>query len=135
MKRALKIFRFLNLPLVARILLLQRAVGRRGGKNVFVLLDSTPVSAKGRMSRETVDAYVGPVVRLGGKLGLLDTCLTRSVVRCVMHRRNGIDSRVAFGLRKDGGLLQGHCWVVGEEPKPAPGGDAPFQDIVVYPER
>lgn len=132
MNSPLKIFKYPNVFLVARILRLQRKISRRGGESVFDMLEETPVAKRRGMKKETIDRYVYATLRVGSAFGLLNTCLSRSVVRCVLHRENGIPSQVAFGLRKDGGLLQGHCWLVGEEPGD---GAAPFDSIVVYPKK
>ncbi|MFH1539016.1 MAG: lasso peptide biosynthesis protein [bacterium] len=132
-----KIYKYPNIVLIARVLRLQRKISGRNGQNVFAMLEETPVAKRRGMKKETIDRYVYAALRLGGAFGMLNTCLSRSVTRCILHRENGLPSQVAFGLRKDatgaGGVLQGHCWLVGEEPKMEEGGSEPFDSIAVYP--
>ena len=73
-------------------------------------------------------------LRLGAMFGLLNSCLTRSVIRCVLLNRGGVPARVAFGLNKNGDVLDGHCWVLidGEEENTHIA--ARFHDVKIYPE-
>lgn len=132
-----KIYKYPNIVLIARVLRLQRKISGRNGENVFAMLEETPLAKRRGMKKETIDRYVYAALRVGNAFGLLNTCLSRSVVRCILLRENGIPSQVAFGLRKDatgaGGVLQGHCWLVGEEPKKSEDGFEPFDSVVVCP--
>lgn len=77
------------------------------------------------MTAAVIEKLVNRTLKAGGALGGLNTCLTRSVIRCRLMRENGIDARVLMGLNKDGGSLRGHSWVVwpgGPEHPPDPAG-------------
>lgn len=41
-------------------------------------------------------------------------CLFRSLALFSYYRRKGIDIHVAYGIRKDGGHLDGHSWLIFE---------------------
>jgi len=105
--------------LALRIIDMQRRIGRGSGSVAFDMLDC-PVSSslKGWQAGE-LERIVNRATRVGGLFGLLNTCLTRSVIRCRLMRETGIDARVVFGLDRRGEALAGHCWVVWE------GGAAP----------
>lgn len=117
MKRGLvrKVLYYRDAPLLFEIWAMQRRISSGGGARALSMLERTPVS-QGRHGRahdaEKIDQYVNFGLRLGGFAGAVDTCLTRSVIRAVLLRRQGVDARVAFGLNKRGERLDGHCWVV-----------------------
>jgi hypothetical protein len=105
--------------LALRVLDMQRRIGRAGGLEAFSILDC-PVSGTLRgWTPGELERLVNRATRLGGLFGLLNTCLTRSVIRCRLMREAGTDARVVFGLDRQGEALAGHCWVVWE------GGSAP----------
>jgi len=93
-----------------------------------------PVSGDaGGMDAHEIERLVNRVNRVGGLLGFLNTCLTRSVIRCRLMRENGIDARVVFGLDKRGDTMAGHCWVVWKD-GPKPGlSDSNFKMMEVHP--
>lgn len=51
--------------------------------------------------------------------GIMDTCLTKSLLQCRIYRDYGIDAKINFGLRQATELepatlnsnITGHCWV------------------------
>lgn len=69
---------------------------------------------------EKIRSYVSMYLDIRRKLGVRDTCLTRSLFLCRALREKGIDARVQFGVREadaherqtpDDEKTVGHCWV------------------------
>ncbi|OQA88030.1 MAG: Bacterial membrane flanked domain protein [bacterium ADurb.Bin236] len=102
-----------DIATAARAIDIQRKVSRRGGRDSFSILDC-PVAAGAVADPKRLERAVNRALRVGAVFGLLNSCLSRSVVLCRLLRENGVDARVAFGLNKDDDRLAGHCWVVWE---------------------
>ena len=128
-----KIFYFSDIGLLLEILRMQRVVGRGGGRDAIALLEQPARPLAKPLDREKIDRYVNLGLRLGALFGLLNSCLTRSVIRCVLLRRGGVCARVAFGLSKDHEVLTGHCWVVEDDAPQPPVENAAYQDIQLFP--
>ncbi len=111
---------------------IQRKVSRRGGRDSFSILDC-PVADGAGADPKRLERVVNRALRVGAAIGLLNSCLSRSVVLCRLLRENGVDARVAFGLNKDGDRLAGHCWVVWEGKPPVVLPDGGFKIIEYYP--
>lgn len=129
---ARKILYFSDVSLLVEILAMQRRITRSRDREVIRMLERTPVShSKGR-SMEQIDRYVDLGLRIGELRGGLNSCVTRSVIRCVLLRRSGVHARVAFGLNKRGDRLEGHCWVVlpGDSPHGQMAGQFHAVDII-----
>lgn len=114
MKRGLisKLPRVRDLPLLAEVVALQGRISHGGGARALDLLGDTPVRRRRTLDPAALDRLVNQGLRIGAALGYVNSCLTRSVIRCVLLRQCGVDARVAFGLNKHGERLDGHCWVV-----------------------
>lgn len=122
-----------HLGLIVEIISLQRRISRGGGQAAISLLENEPVSHKMQIPRETIDRCVDFGLRAGAWFGLLNSCLSRSAIRCILMRRSGIGARVAFGLQKEGGLLDGHCWVVEPGQADADPAGRQFKAIQIIP--
>lgn len=120
--------------LLAEILRLQARISRGGGQRAFEILERETRPRGLARSRESIDRHVDFGLRIGAMFGLLNSCLTRSVIRCVLLNRSGVPARVAFGLNKNGEVLDGHCWVLidGEEENAHIA--TQFHDVKIYPE-
>ena len=55
--------------------------------------------------------YVNLSILLCRKLGIKDTCFTRSLLLSYMLRQAGFGARINFGAKKKNGEFIGHCWV------------------------
>jgi hypothetical protein len=128
-----KIFYFSDIKLLLEIIRLQRVVGRGGGRDAIALLEQPARPFTKPLDREKIDRYVNLGLRIGALFGLLNSCLPRSVIRCMLLRRSGVCARVAFGLSKDREVLIGHCWVVEDEAPQVPAENAAYQDIQLFP--
>jgi len=133
MKFIKKIIFYRNIYLIFRILYYQFLLTTAGGRRAFALLKDQKIYSNSKMTRETIDRYVMFGLRIGAMFGLLNSCLTRSVILCRLYRENGIPARVAFGLTKGNGKLNGHCWLVCDE-NSAPSQPEAFHSTVIYPE-
>jgi hypothetical protein len=121
-----------DIATAARAVDIQRKVSLRGGRDSFSILDC-PVAGGATADPKSMERVVNRALRVGAALGLLNSCLSRSVVLCRLLRENGVDARVAFGLNKDGDRLAGHCWVVWEGKLPVALPDGGFKIIEYYP--
>jgi len=65
--------------------------------------DTAPLGAAGAIAR-----FEDAAAR---HLFLPTNCLERSLVLCWLLERRGIDSRLRFGARKQGGRFEAHAWV------------------------
>ncbi|MEW5945764.1 MAG: lasso peptide biosynthesis B2 protein [bacterium] len=127
-----KIVFYRRIWLLARVVWWQKRLSAGGGKNAFKLLENAPLGGGG-LRREDIDRYVEAGLRVGGRLGFVNSCLPRTVIRCILYRRNGIPARAAFGIRKDGGALIGHCWIVDEAPGAGECCTEGFQSVEILP--
>jgi hypothetical protein len=105
--------------LALRIIDMQRRIGSGNGSDAMDMLECPVARSPMGRTAENIERLVNRTTRVGGMFGLLNTCLTRSAIRCRLMREAGIDARVVFGLDRHGETLAGHCWVVWE------GGAAP----------
>ncbi len=121
-----------DIAVAARAIDIQRKVSRGGGRDSFSILDC-PVADSAGADPKRLERAVNRALRVGAVFGLLNSCLSRSVVLCRLLRENGVDARVAFGLNKDGDRLAGHCWVVWEGNPPVALPDGGFKIIEYYP--
>ena len=128
-----KLAEYRDVALLAEIIALQAEVSRGGGTAALDILNR-PVKRGRRLGRDEIDRYVNFGLRLGGMFGLVNSCLPRSVIRCVLLNRSGVPARVAFGLNKKGGALDGHCWVVEDGAPPPDDPAARFKHVEIYPE-
>ncbi|MFA6450733.1 MAG: lasso peptide biosynthesis B2 protein [bacterium] len=103
-----------TVALALQIFEMQKRIGRDGGRTAFELLDCPVTGSLRSWTPDDLEKLVNRATRLGGMFGMLNTCLTRSVIRCRLMREAGVDARAVFGLDKHGGALAGHCWVVWE---------------------
>lgn len=124
-----------NAPLIIEVLKLQRLISRGGGQHAITLLNNTPLGGEKLPALRDIDKCVNLGLRAGASFGLLNSCLTRSAIRCVLYRRKGIDAKVAFGLGRKGELLDGHCWLIepGTAQTPALAGQTAYSDILIFP--
>ncbi len=112
--------------------MLQKRIGRDGG-SASLLIPDCAVSKKTDMSAEEIEKLVNRTLKAGSLLGGLNTCLTRSVIRCRLMRENGIDARVMLGLNKGDEELAGHSWVVWPGGPDHPPNPADYDDIQMIP--
>lgn len=119
--------------LALRILDLQKEIGAKGGSSAFDILDCPLGTSCGGWDAQKIEKTVYDAMRIGGLTGRLNTCLSRSVIRCRLMREAGIDARVIFGLNKNEDMLKGHCWVVWEGSSGPGLKDSNFDFIEVYP--
>ncbi|HOX29140.1 MAG TPA: lasso peptide biosynthesis B2 protein [bacterium] len=121
------------LRLAPRVFEMQRSISLGTGREAIGMVSRPAAAARGDWTPEEIERMVNRLVRLGAAAGLLNTCLTRSAIRCAIMRENGIDARLVFGLRRPGETLSGHCWVTwpgGPDTSPSA---ASFAVIESYP--
>jgi hypothetical protein len=74
------------------------------GKSSTVLSDSQATAQRARL--------IARLVKTAAQHGLYHaTCLPQSLVLWTLLSRNGVDSQIRFGARKEEGQLQAHAWV------------------------
>lgn len=67
--------------------------------------------------KDKISRYISLYFRFLGKLGLRNTCLTRSALLCYVLRKHGFNAQMNFGIKADSGRenidpsFLGHCWV------------------------
>lgn len=98
--------------MIANTLILQHRVARNGGRDAFSLTECRVAKNSSGSSPEEIERLVNRTVKLGSMFGGLDSCLSRSVIRCRLMRMSGLEARVISGLNKKEGSLDGHSWVV-----------------------
>jgi len=125
-----------NAPVIIEVIRLQAIISRGGGQQAIKLLRASGLENKNLPDRNTLDRCANFGLRIGASFGLLNSCLTRSAIRCLLLRRKGIDARVAFGVGKKGERLDGHCWLVeGGPPHPASNvEECGFSDFLIFPD-
>ena len=129
-----KLTQYPDAALLAEVVRLQARISRGGGAGALDIL-RRETRPRGRpRTRESIDRHVNLGLRIGAMFGLLNSCLTRSVVRCVLLNRSGVTARVAFGLNKDGDTLDGHCWVLIDGEDDGSHIASKFHDVKIYPE-
>ena len=79
-------------------------------------------------NKEKVIRYVNLCLFLRKKLGIRDTCFSRSLFICHMLRQAGLDARVSFGAKRAGERMIGHCWLNQVSEK-----NIDYQVIFTYP--
>lgn len=65
----------------------------------------------GTAADDEVQRAVERALALGRRL-LRPTCMTKGVTRYYLLRRAGVDVALAFGLEREDGHRNGHCWLV-----------------------
>jgi len=119
--------------LFARALALQAGIGKEGGARALRLLECPVTEKRSNCAPEEIERAVNRALRAGSLFGGLNTCFSRAAVRCRLMRREGLEARMILGLRKEGGALDGHAWVVwpggpGNAPDPAN-----FHGVEIHP--
>lgn len=94
----------------------------KGPQSLVDILPPINISALKNADREKINKYVNLYIFICRKIGIRNTCLTRSILLCYILRQSGIDAKVNFGAKKadsqsrTGLNMIGHCWVtVGDE--------------------
>ncbi|MFC1474593.1 lasso peptide biosynthesis B2 protein [bacterium] len=119
--------------LFAKALALQGDIPGEGGARALRLLECPVAEKEKGFTPEEIERVVNRALRAGAVFGGLDTCLSRAVIRCRLMRCGGLEARVVLGLKKDGGALDGHAWVVwpgGPRHAPDP---ADFHSVEIHP--
>lgn len=119
--------------LFARALALQGEIGKEGGARALRLPACPVAEKKSNFTPEEIERAVNRALRAGALFGGLNTCLSRAAIRCRLMRSGGFEARMILGLRKDGGALDGHAWVVwpgGPRNAPDP---ANFHGVEIHP--
>ena len=78
-----------DIATAARAIDIQRKVSRRGGRDSFSILDC-PVADCAGADPKRLERAVNRALRVGAAFGLLNSCLSRSVVLCRLLRENGM---------------------------------------------
>lgn len=115
-----KFIKYSNLPLHARIARVSLMMAFYDDQALLGLID-VPVAEKSprnNILEEKITSYVSLWLQARRFLGFRDRCVFRSFLLCHMLRKNNIDAKVNFGLKRadPGGvskemLVDGHCWV------------------------
>jgi len=125
---------FFAIKTIIRTIKYQFGISRGTGETALRLLDIDSRDMEPVCRAELIESIVSRTLRAGRLFGMLNTCLTRSVVFARLIREQGYEARVIFGLNKGENILSGHCWVVWPE-RPTPGiKDSNYQIYYVYPE-
>jgi hypothetical protein len=103
-----KIISYCDFPLFIRILFFSFKIDLTPDKKLAHLVDCG--ISKNLVAENKLRRYVNLCWRVRHLLGFRDRCLKQAVLLCYFLRRQGIDSRLYFALKKEDGLLKGHCW-------------------------
>lgn len=112
---------------------LQSRIAADGGRNAFSFTEVEVAIKKNGLTAEEIEKIVNRAVKAGSLLGGLDSCLTRSVIRCRLMRKSGLDARVVSGLRKKDGALDGHSWVIWPAGPKNPPDPKAFSSLEIHP--
>lgn len=123
----------LKLRYFIEALRLQPLVSANGGKNAFSYTEVKVVNTSSGLTAEEIEKLVNRAVKAGSLFGGLDSCLTRSVIRCRLMRKSGLEARVISGLNKKDGGLDGHAWVLWPGGPPHPPDPASFSSLEIHP--
>ena len=63
------------------------------------------------IDKQKIIRYADFCILLFRKIGIYDTCLTRSLIYCYALRQNGFDVSINFGAKKTQDMFIGHCWL------------------------
>jgi len=81
------------------------------GYLLFPLVSTKNIKYPPNQDKLKIIRYVNLSILLCRKLGIKDTCLTRSLLLSYMLRQAGFEARINFGAKKKNGEFIGHCWV------------------------
>lgn len=112
---------------------LQSRVAADSGRNAFSFAEVEVAGKKNGLTAEEIEKIVNRAMKVGSLFGGLDSCLTRSVIRCRLMRKSGLEARVISGLRKKDGALDGHSWVIWPTGPKNPPDPKTFSTLEIHP--